>query len=234
MGLSAQTYRKPHPRPPAESYEPHIRLDVAERPSPARVDHEPELAGQGAQILVDCEPRLERGRDRRDIEERLRIDVAERTRDDVAHAFGRRIRVDEPLGRQPRLQFVQLRLDDSAQLQIASRGDFDRSVTAIASARRQRFGLIEAQPPRGYSHTDEQAVAGRHRPQCAGTPAFDGHAHAAPAIKCSRIAALELRRETQKPRRRASANFVAMPLAASGLAATRNSRTASSPSVASK
>ena len=229
-----QPHGKPNPILSTKRLEPHIRLDVAERPSPARVDHEPEFAGQGAQILVDCEPRLERGRHRRYIEERLRIDVAERTRDDVAHAFGRRIRVDEPLGRQPRLQFVQLRLGDAAQLQIASRGDFDRSVTAIASARRQRFGLIEAQPPRGYSHADEQAVAGRHRPQCAGTPAFDGRAHAAPAVKCSRIAALELRRETQKPRRRASANFDAMPLAACGLAATRNSRTASSPSVASK
>ena len=101
MGLSVQPQGKPHAFRRGKRLEPQIRLDVAERPSPASVDHDPELAGQGAQMLVDCEPRLERGHDRRDIEERLRIDVAERTRDDVAHALALGIRVDEPLARQP-------------------------------------------------------------------------------------------------------------------------------------
>ena len=104
----------------ARRFEADIRVDVAERQAPLRVEDEAELRRQLAQALVLLEPRLQRRDARSEIEQCFRIEVVERTCDDVAQALDLGIGVDEPGVLKARVQVGKRALAQASQVQIGA------------------------------------------------------------------------------------------------------------------
>ena len=122
-------------RPVARRLEADVRVDVAERQAPLRVEDEAELRRQPPQALVLPEPRLQRRDARSEIKQSFRIEVVERTCDDVAQALDLGIGVDEPGFLEARMQVGQRSLAQAAQVKIGARRKADRAIAAAQSRR---------------------------------------------------------------------------------------------------
>ncbi len=200
--------------------EADVAVDVRERQAPARVDHVAELRWQRPQLRILGETSLQRRHARRDIEDRVGIDVAERTGDDVAQPLDLGFGIEQSRGPESRMQVDQGRVADAADLQVGARGERDHAVAAGARSLGDRGGLVEREAPARSAHAHDQPVARLHGSQRAGTPALPPGrdlSHAASFASVSRMPAVELRRERQKPRRSASVNTRAMWRAAGRL-----------------
>ena len=177
------------------------------------------FAGRPRRRSSSLSRRLQRGEARSEIERSFRVDVVQRACDDVAQALDLGIGVDERSRLEARMQVGQRSLGQAAQVKIGARREVDRAVAAAHGGVRQRGGLIERQSPSRRPHPREQSVSGLHRPEGAWTPALAigrrrpaqrNRAHGAPSSTEARMRALELRRESQKPRLAASSNTPAI------------------------
>ena len=209
-------------RPVARRLEADVRLDVAERQAPLRVEDEAELrpaAGAGARpsssrvsSAATLGPRSSKASGSRSssgLATMLRSRSISGSASMSPASSRRACRSGSVRSLKPR----RCRLA-RAERPIAPLPQRNRGL-------RQRRGLIERQSPSRRPHAREQPVAGLHRPERARTPALPmgrrarawarrDRAHAAPSSTEARMRALELRRESQKPRRAASSNTPAM------------------------
>jgi hypothetical protein len=205
--------------PAAQRLEADVGVDVAKRQTSPRVENEAELRRQTAQALVLLEARLQRGDAWSEIERSFGIEVVDRAHDNVAQALDLGIGVEEPCLRKACMQIGQRALAQAPQVKIGARREADGSVAAATRGVRQRFGLIERQAPSRRAHPRQQPIAGLHWLESPRTPAFPigrrrlaggDRSHAASFNIEARMRALELRRESQKPRLAASSNTPAI------------------------
>ena len=156
----------------ARRFKANIRIDVAKREAPLRIEDEAELRRQSAQILVLREPRLQRREARSEIEQGFRIEVVQRTCYDVPQALDFGVRVDELYVLKARMQVGKRALAQASQMEISAGCKADDSVAAGKRGVRQRSSLIERQAPSWGAHTRKQSVTGLHRREAPGHQPF--------------------------------------------------------------
>ena len=144
--------------------------DVGERGRAAVVDEEAEFSRQGVQRRRLRQPGFQRADQRADIEPG--VQAGERAGDDVAYGLGLGTVVEQAEVGERGEQRRQHRLAHAAQLQVGVDREIEPAVAVALGEVGQSPRGPRRQDAAGRLDAHDQPVAGLHRPQRAGAPAF--------------------------------------------------------------